>query len=350
MICDETKEANARGEQKGQTLVAHVAWMETISRDIAALVSGQQDNELLSLDRKSLEWNIKIFDAVTQMQQVLRSIPPQIEREQPVIFEDAHGRITPVHVEFINSFEAFQAVLLTRFEHMPGLRKVRNLEYSMQDARSQEILDLSKPWESNFRPGRRLNMSMVFRILSEVTSSCPGCSTENSNLLGHGDADVQWYVEVLLLLAPTKQMYEHCSDRIIHDSDNPECRILYRCIKEDDDLRLSERKRPKLSRSPDNRLQYRKEEDDIDEVESEEVHEFRRVRIVFKECNGSGDVFLKDYSIEILNEYLAEKQKEVEQKERLNRRIEELTRSVMMMTELTKGSGALQEPIYSFPS
>lgn len=198
MICDETKEANARGEQNGQTLVAHAAWMETISHDIAALVSGQQDNELLSFNQKSLQMNIKILDAVAQMQQLLRSLPPQIEREQPVIFEDAHGRITPVHVEFVNSFEAFQAVLLTRFQHMPGLRKVRNLEYSMQDARSQEILDLSKPWKSNFRPGRRLNMSMVFRMLSEVISTCPSCSAENPNLLGHGDADFQWYVGVAL--------------------------------------------------------------------------------------------------------------------------------------------------------
>lgn len=344
MICDETKDANARGERNQQTFVAHTTWMETISRDIAALVSEKQENELLSLDRKSLQWNIKTFDVVTQMQQILRSIPPQIERQQPVIFEDAHGRITPVHIEFINSFEAFQSVLVTRFQHMPGLRKVRNLEYSMQDGRSQEILDLSKSWESNFRPGRRLNMSMVFRILSEVTSSCPGCSKENFNLLGHGDADVQWYVNVLLLLAPIKQTYEHCSNRIIHDSDNPECRILYRCIKEDDDPRLSKRERTNFSRSPENRAQYRKEDDNTDEAGSEEIHEFRRVQIVFKGFIGSEDAFLRYKSMLILNDCKLRLQQE-----RLER-LEEMCRSLLVMTGLNNGTAGLQEPIYSFPS
>lgn len=192
-VCDETREANARAKQNRQTLVAHTGMMETITRVVSGLVFGAQEDGLLSLVRKGLQWHNRIFDAVTQVQQLLCSIPPQIEREQPVLFEDAHGRLTPFHIEFINSRNAFQAVLEARFENMPGLRKVRNLEYAVQDTQSKRILDLSRPWENIIRPGRKFVMSMVFELPKAVISSCPGCSTENFNRLQNKGSDFQWY-------------------------------------------------------------------------------------------------------------------------------------------------------------
>lgn len=199
-VCEETKEANVRAEQNSQALEVHTGMMETISRIVLGLMSGTQEDGLLSLVRKGLQWHVRIFDAVTQMQQLLCSIPPQIEREQPVLFEDAHGRLTPFHVEFINSYNAFQAVLEARFENMPGLRKVRKLEYAMQDSQSKRILDMSRPWESVIRPGRKFLMSMVFQIPKAVISSCPVCSTETSSRLVKEGSDIQWYDEALLIL------------------------------------------------------------------------------------------------------------------------------------------------------
>lgn len=199
-VCDETREANALAEQNRQTLVAHTGMMETFSRVTSGLVVWTQEDGLLSLVRKGLQWHSRIFDAVTQMQQLLCSIPPQIEREQPVLFEDAHGRLTPFHVEFINSHNAFQAVLEARFENMPGLRKVRNLEYAMQDTQSKLVLDLSRPWEHIIRPGRKFVMSMVFQLPKAVVSSCPGCSTETCNRPVNEESDVQWYEIVMFIL------------------------------------------------------------------------------------------------------------------------------------------------------
>lgn len=166
--------------------------METISRVVSGVVCGTQDDSLLSLVRKGLQWNIRILDVVTQMQQFLCSIPPQTEREQPVIFEDAHGRLTSFHVEFINSYNAFQAVLEARFENMPGLKKVRNFEYAVQDTRSKRMLDLTGHWENVIRPGRKVVMSMVFLLPQATTSSCPGCSTETHNLSVNEGSDIQW--------------------------------------------------------------------------------------------------------------------------------------------------------------
>lgn len=213
------------------------------------------------------------------MQQLLRNIPPQIEREQPVIFEDAHGRITPVHVEFVNSFDAFQAVLVTRFQNMPGLRMVRNLQYSMQDARSQEILDLSKPWGNNFRPGRRLNMSMVFQLVHYRISACPGCLMESFNHQGTGDADVQWYVKVFCLLTPIKRTYEHCTDRT-NGSNNSDCHMFYRCISDANNPQLAKRRVSQFFGFTESPMHCIRKHNINNEDRLEKIREFRRVEIV----------------------------------------------------------------------
>lgn len=206
-VYDETKKAGDRAEQNQQTLVVHTGLLETISRVITGLVSGQQDTGLLSMTHKILQWNITIFSVITQMQQVLCSIPAQIQRDQPVSFEDAHGRVARFHVEFVNSYAAFQAILEARFVDMPGLRKVKRLEYVMRDTQSKRILDLSSPWETTMRPGRKFVMSMVFQLTKAGSSSCPGCSREASNYLKNEDSDIQWYEEATSHMSfPVKRM------------------------------------------------------------------------------------------------------------------------------------------------
>lgn len=252
-VYDETRIASDRVEQNQQTLVIQTGLMEAISRAITGLVSGQQGNCLLPLVHRARQGNITIADALTQTQQVSCSIPPQIEREQPVLFEDAHGRLTPFHVEFINSYAAFQALLQARFENMPGLGKVKGLEYSMQDTHSKRILDLSRPWESNMRPGRKFAMSMVSQLTKAVRSSCPACSRETSNPNEEG-SDVQ--------------------------CDNPDCRMIFRCITQSDHPILGKRKRSESSGSPTKRTKRGQSEDVTDQDDADGIHEFRRVPII----------------------------------------------------------------------
>lgn len=191
-VYDQTKKASDRAEQNQQTLVVHTGLLETISRVITGLVSTQQESGVLTIAHKILQWNITIFSAITQMQQVLCSIPAQIQRDQPVSFEDAHGRVARFHIEFVNSYAAFQAILEARFANMPGLRKVKRLEYVMRDTQSKRILDLSSPWETTMRPGRKFVMSMVFQLAKVVNSSCPGCSREASNHFKNEESEIQW--------------------------------------------------------------------------------------------------------------------------------------------------------------
>jgi hypothetical protein len=79
-----------------------------------------------------------------------------------------------------------------RFRHVPGLRKVQNNEYTIQEPLSKRKLDLKAPWDSVFLPGRKFNMSIVFRKAQNPVSSCPGCQTENAVDVDSGEADIQW--------------------------------------------------------------------------------------------------------------------------------------------------------------
>lgn len=56
---------------------------------------------------KVLRTNLEMYDMIFRLQ---TNLAPQIERERPVILLDACGRLCPVHLEFINSAEAFLAV------------------------------------------------------------------------------------------------------------------------------------------------------------------------------------------------------------------------------------------------
>jgi hypothetical protein len=43
---------------------------------------------------------------------------------------DALGRVVPIHVELVNSWELFEGVVEARFLHFPGENKVKSTEYA----------------------------------------------------------------------------------------------------------------------------------------------------------------------------------------------------------------------------
>lgn len=168
-------ETKALAQRNDQLLNVQADIIVTISSTVANISSRTQSTELQDKMQKVLESKMRILTTVRQMEQLQADFPPQIQRQQPVYFEDAHERLSPVHLEFIGSFAAFQAVLKDRFKQVPGLRKVEGLEYAMQDTASKKAFDLSKPWESIFRPGRKVVMSMLFQQVESTVTSCPGC-------------------------------------------------------------------------------------------------------------------------------------------------------------------------------
>jgi len=102
------------------------------------------------------------------------TLPPQVERQQPVYFLDACGFHAPFHLEFINSWEAFTAVLSIKFKHR-GLRVVEKKQYVLEDANRKKIIDMAQPFEVCFFPGQQVNMDACFDEKIGTGNSCPVC-------------------------------------------------------------------------------------------------------------------------------------------------------------------------------
>jgi hypothetical protein len=126
-------------------------------------------------------------------------IPPQVLLQQPMIFRDALDRVTPVHLEFIDSLEvsvsafrcysnvstrltkyfclkAFIAVLKVRFKDI-GLKKLERNEFLLMDDKCKRDLDLRNPWCTVMKPGQYVSMSIGFNTQGQ-RNICPGCSSE----------------------------------------------------------------------------------------------------------------------------------------------------------------------------
>ena len=87
--------------------------------------------------------NYQIFKAIERL---CVSLPAQVERQQPVLFRDALDHVAPIHLEWIDSHEAFATLLELRFKDIAP-RKVAKREYVLQDAGSKDI-DMSRAWDS----------------------------------------------------------------------------------------------------------------------------------------------------------------------------------------------------------
>lgn len=96
--------------------------------------------------------NLVIYGVVTAVQ---KTIPSGPLFEEPFWLEDAMGRVFPVHLQFIGSWEALHAVLETHFRDMQGARKIIDKEYILQDHATGDGIDQTKRWEGSFLPGQR---------------------------------------------------------------------------------------------------------------------------------------------------------------------------------------------------
>lgn len=135
-------------------------------------------SELKALMRRILALNFRSYNILLELQ---TRVPREFEPcwiQEPLILTDALGRIAPIHLELINSWDVWESVLEARFRNLPGERKIKRKEYALQDRFSQLDIEMSASFESCFLPGRRVDMSMVFRQGISPSACCPGCGME----------------------------------------------------------------------------------------------------------------------------------------------------------------------------
>jgi hypothetical protein len=133
---------------------------------------------------------------------VLLDVQSRVPREfkpcwiqDPVILTDALGRVAPIHIELINSWDVFDSVLVARFVNFPGQGKVGRGEVAFQDRHLAKDIERSQTFETCFIPGRYIDMSMVFKQENSSTS-CPKCGLEAAET---SETAVEWYAYLVYI-------------------------------------------------------------------------------------------------------------------------------------------------------
>ena len=111
--------------------------------------------------------------------------------QEPIVFEDAIGRLAPVHVQFVNSWEMFDSVLEMRFEGAPGLEKIKRKEYALQDQATRQDVDRKRKFDVSFLPGQRVHMSMIFQATNNY-AGCPRCQFISETDPKLPEIDIKW--------------------------------------------------------------------------------------------------------------------------------------------------------------
>lgn len=128
---------------------------------------------------------LQIYATIARIQ---THLPPQIQRERPVLLLDECGRLSPSHSEFVSSAEAFLAVLKIRFKNR-GLHKIEHRQFFVEDAGTKRPIGLTRPWDECFLPDQRVDMSRGFHQDYLAKNSCPSYYRENDVA---GDEEAEW--------------------------------------------------------------------------------------------------------------------------------------------------------------
>ncbi|KAJ0165190.1 hypothetical protein CTA2_12068 [Colletotrichum tanaceti] len=122
----------------------------------------------------------------------IRAVIMRLERpvsEEFFLLEDATGKVFPIHLRTITSWEAFEYIIVDRFKGKRGAHRIQRKRYSLQDGATRRAVDRSMDWESTFLPYQKVDMSLMCREAQRATptkssTTCPRCLTESPGETG----------------------------------------------------------------------------------------------------------------------------------------------------------------------
>jgi len=184
------------------------------------------------------------------------------------MFPDALDRLAPIHWEWINSWDAFIAILKVRFKNT-GLKKIEKGKFAVRSTKTDRDLDIRRPWEASIFRGQLYDMSMLFR---EVNGSCPtSCVVCSHFCEGETGQDIKWYVNGLLRLS-------------FLNASSPKCNTTFRRIIEIEEQETETDIFSQVEASPrpfsPQRHATRKRKRETAPVIQEKIKDFSRVRVL----------------------------------------------------------------------
>lgn len=73
--------------------------------------------------------------------------------------------------------QMFDSILLSHFQTLPGEKKVQKREFELEDSVTRGKLARTRSWSQISKPGRKIEMSMIFKDFGKTSVVCPKCDT-----------------------------------------------------------------------------------------------------------------------------------------------------------------------------
>jgi hypothetical protein len=174
---DEAKELIVEGNNLGKSLLDRLEWMQKLGSDLKRFMC------------QVITGNMAIYRQNLALQLAFAARVDRPLEEAPFMLEDAIGRMAPVHLRFITTWEAFDSVLEIRFEDKPGWNKIRKKEYALQESATGREISRASSFAETFLPGQRVAMSIIFKTKTrnQGSATCPRCSEVATE---PGDSDI----------------------------------------------------------------------------------------------------------------------------------------------------------------
>ncbi|KAI1378816.1 hypothetical protein F4677DRAFT_380686 [Hypoxylon crocopeplum] len=175
---------NTKLISQGNGLVRRLAdrfeWMSRFGCDIKRLLSGV------------VAGNNAIYAEILCLRNCVATFTSRVPRsisEEPFLFEDACGHVAPIHLTYITTWHAFQAVLESRFQDRPGLENIQRKEYSLQEEATGREIARSGDIRQDVLPGQKIVQDILFREDEKTTGNsssdtCPYCNHIERNSEG----------------------------------------------------------------------------------------------------------------------------------------------------------------------
>ena len=121
--------------------------------------------EILDIVRKTYKTNMAIYDTMRAIKSFLPSYLERTLIEEPFILEDAIGRLSPVHLQFICSWEAFEDVMEHRFRDCQGYQKVLSRMWAFQELATNRDISVQLHGNEHSCLAKELAWTLSFRTL-----------------------------------------------------------------------------------------------------------------------------------------------------------------------------------------
>jgi hypothetical protein len=189
---NDTLEGNKRSIQENRHLITAGTTITSRILDRVEWITNL-GHELKQFMDRIIQSNLSVYREIVLLRTSFIRLGRSMD-EDPFVLEDAIGRVAPIHLRFINSWRAFDAVIEVRFQGRQGLPKILRGEYVLQEGPTGIEIDRSRRFNETFLPGQRIVMSLVFQKSEEHNAhrskvSCPRCHAPSPQ---PGDIDTQW--------------------------------------------------------------------------------------------------------------------------------------------------------------